>query len=56
MYAIRSYYDYESFGQNWERAAMIKARAVAGDLDAGQAFLKDLRPYVWRKSLSYNFV
>ena len=23
---------YESFGQNWERAALIKARAVAGDI------------------------
>ncbi len=47
---------YESFGQNWERAAMIKARAVAGDLDAGALFLKDLRPYVWRKSLDFNAI
>ena len=30
---------YESFGQNWERAALIKARPVAGDLAAGQALL-----------------
>ncbi len=28
---------YESFGQNWERAALIKARPVAGDIAAGQA-------------------
>ncbi len=27
---------YESFGQNWERAAMIKARPVAGDIAAGE--------------------
>ena len=27
---------YETLGQNWERAALIKARAVAGDLDAGR--------------------
>ena len=33
---------YESFGQNWERAAMIKARVVAGDVDAGAGFLKPL--------------
>ena len=30
---------YESMGQNWERAAMIKARPVAGDLDLGARFL-----------------
>jgi [glutamine synthetase] adenylyltransferase / [glutamine synthetase]-adenylyl-L-tyrosine phosphorylase len=44
---------YESFGQNWERAAMIKARPVAGDIDAGEALLKDLSPYIWRKYLDY---
>jgi glutamate-ammonia-ligase adenylyltransferase len=44
---------YESRGQNWERAAMIKARAVAGDRKAGEAFLSELRPYVWRKYLDY---
>jgi glutamate-ammonia-ligase adenylyltransferase len=44
---------YESRGQNWERAAMIKARAVAGDMAAGQAFLKELLPYVWRKYMDY---
>jgi glutamate-ammonia-ligase adenylyltransferase len=44
---------YESFGQNWERAAMIKARAVAGDADAASAFLAELGPYVWRKYLDF---
>jgi glutamate-ammonia-ligase adenylyltransferase len=44
---------YESFGQNWERAAMIKVRAVAGDLDRGDAFIRHLRPFVWRKSLDF---
>jgi glutamate-ammonia-ligase adenylyltransferase len=44
---------YESFGQNWERAAMIKARAVAGDVEAGQRFLKELAPFIWRKYLDY---
>jgi glutamate-ammonia-ligase adenylyltransferase len=42
---------YESFGQNWERAALIKARPIAGDLAAGEAFLKDLTPFIWRKYL-----
>lgn len=44
---------YESRGQNWERAAMIKARPVAGDLAAGKAFLKELTPYVWRKYMDF---
>ena len=44
---------YESAGQNWERAAMIKARPVAGDIDAGEAFLDSLRPFIWRKSLDF---
>ncbi|MGB6120194.1 MAG: bifunctional [glutamine synthetase] adenylyltransferase/[glutamine synthetase]-adenylyl-L-tyrosine phosphorylase [Mesorhizobium sp.] len=44
---------YESRGQNWERAAMIKARPVAGDFAAGAAFLKELQPYVWRKYMDY---
>ena len=44
---------YESVGQNWERAALIKARPVAGDLAAGHAILGDLAPYIWRKYLDY---
>lgn len=44
---------YEAFGQNWERAAMIKARAVGGDRKAGEDFLKFLRPFVWRKNLDF---
>jgi [glutamine synthetase] adenylyltransferase / [glutamine synthetase]-adenylyl-L-tyrosine phosphorylase len=44
---------YESVGQNWERAALIKARPIAGDLDAGQAFLANLAPFIWRKYLDF---
>jgi glutamate-ammonia-ligase adenylyltransferase len=44
---------YESRGQNWERAAWIKARACAGDQQVGEAFLKELAPYVWRKHLDF---
>ena len=44
---------YESVGQNWERAALIKARPVAGDLAAGHAVLADLAPYIWRKYLDF---
>jgi len=44
---------YEGRGQNWERAAFIKARPVAGDREAGAAFLRDLVPFVFRKYLDY---
>ncbi|HEY1506535.1 MAG TPA: bifunctional [glutamine synthetase] adenylyltransferase/[glutamine synthetase]-adenylyl-L-tyrosine phosphorylase [Stellaceae bacterium] len=44
---------YESAGQNWERAAFIKARPVAGDRDAALAFLGELRPFLWRKNLDF---
>jgi [glutamine synthetase] adenylyltransferase / [glutamine synthetase]-adenylyl-L-tyrosine phosphorylase len=47
---------YESRGQNWERAALIKARACAGDLAVGEALLRDLSPFIWRKFLDYAAV
>ncbi len=47
---------YESMGQNWERAAMIKARPVAGDLALGWSFLEAIRPFVWRRSLDFAAV
>jgi glutamate-ammonia-ligase adenylyltransferase len=47
---------YESAGQNWERAALIKARVCAGDIAAGNALLKDLSPFVWRKYLDFAAV
>jgi glutamate-ammonia-ligase adenylyltransferase len=47
---------YESRGQNWERAALIKARACAGDLAAGKALLGELSPFIWRKYLDFAAV
>ena len=44
---------YESVGQNWERAAFIKARPVLGDLEAGRRFVTALKPFIWRRSLDY---
>ena len=44
---------YESWGQNWERSALIKARYVAGDSDVARKFLSELIPFVWRKSLDF---
>ncbi|CAN3990216.1 hypothetical protein MCBRY_001036 [Methylocystis bryophila] len=48
-----AYAYYESMGQNWERAAFIKARPAAGDIEAGEIFLKELQPFIWRKH--YDF-
>ncbi|MGG7568461.1 bifunctional [glutamine synthetase] adenylyltransferase/[glutamine synthetase]-adenylyl-L-tyrosine phosphorylase [Rhodovulum sp. DZ06] len=44
---------YESLGRTWERAAFIKARAAAGDVAAGEAFLQRLTPFIWRKHLDF---
>ncbi|HTW25663.1 MAG TPA: bifunctional [glutamine synthetase] adenylyltransferase/[glutamine synthetase]-adenylyl-L-tyrosine phosphorylase [Acetobacteraceae bacterium] len=44
---------YESMGQNWERAAMIRARPVAGDLALGSQFLEAIRPFIWRRHLDF---
>jgi glutamate-ammonia-ligase adenylyltransferase len=44
---------YESLGQNWERAALIKARPAAGDIALGERFLKSLRPFIWRRHLDF---
>ncbi len=47
---------YESWGQCWERAALIKARPVAGNRDLGAAFLKEVEPFVYRRYLDYTTV
>ncbi len=44
---------YEGMGQNWERAAFIKARACAGDPATGEQFLKSLEPFIWRRHLDF---
>ncbi|MFC0388767.1 bifunctional [glutamine synthetase] adenylyltransferase/[glutamine synthetase]-adenylyl-L-tyrosine phosphorylase [Muricoccus vinaceus] len=47
---------YESFGQNWERAAMLKARPVAGDRALGDQLLAEIRPFVWRRHLDFAMI
>lgn len=44
---------YEMLGQNWERAALIKARPVAGDKPLGVALLAELAPFIWRRYFDY---
>ncbi|HRI71542.1 MAG TPA: bifunctional [glutamate--ammonia ligase]-adenylyl-L-tyrosine phosphorylase/[glutamate--ammonia-ligase] adenylyltransferase, partial [Polyangium sp.] len=40
---------YELFGRTWERAALVRARPVAGDIDFGDEALAALEPFVWRR-------
>jgi glutamate-ammonia-ligase adenylyltransferase len=47
---------YENLGQNWERAALIKARPIAGDKSLGGTFIADLAPFIWRKYFDYGSI
>lgn len=47
---------YESQGRTWERAALLKARVVAGDAALGAELLDALHPFVWRRSLDLSAV
>ncbi len=45
---------YQNHGRDWERYAMIKARVIAGDREAGERLLAGLRPFVYRRYLDYG--
>lgn len=47
---------YESWGETWERQALIKARPVAGDMALGQDFLRIVLPFIYRKYLDYGAI
>ncbi len=47
---------YESQALAWERAAFIRSRACAGDLELGQYFTQALRPFVWRRGLDFGAI
>lgn len=47
---------FEAMGRTWERAAWIKARAAAGAVEAGAAFIDRLAPFVWRRHLDFAVV
>jgi glutamate-ammonia-ligase adenylyltransferase len=52
--AMEQYYQRE--GRDWERYALIKARPVAGDLDAGAELLERLSPFVYRRYIDFGAV
>lgn len=45
---------YESWGETWERQAMIKARLCAGSELLGQAFHRMIRPFIYRQTLDVS--
>jgi [glutamine synthetase] adenylyltransferase / [glutamine synthetase]-adenylyl-L-tyrosine phosphorylase len=45
---------YLGWGRTWERAVLMKAAPLAGDLDLGKDFLKELEPFIYRKHLDYS--
>jgi glutamate-ammonia-ligase adenylyltransferase len=45
---------YQDQGRDWERYAMIKARVVAGDQQAGARLLEILRPFTYRRYLDFS--
>ncbi len=47
---------YLDYGQTWERAMLLKARPVAGDMTLGQAFLDGIVPFIYRRYLDYTTV
>jgi glutamate-ammonia-ligase adenylyltransferase len=47
---------YESWGQTWERSALLKARPVAGDGAVGKEFMERILPFVYRKYLDYSAI
>jgi len=47
---------YLEYGQTWERAMLIKARAVAGDMLLGKAFVEGVSAFVYRRYLDYSSV
>jgi glutamate-ammonia-ligase adenylyltransferase len=47
---------YETVGQNWERAAFIKARFVAGDPFEARAFLDEMKAFIWRRNLDFGAI
>jgi len=54
---MRSYETYyELYGQSWERMMLLKGTVVAGDEEFGERLLKNLRPFIFRRSIDYKLI
>lgn len=38
----------------WHRLALMKARPIAGDIEAGETFLREITPFIWRQNLDFR--
>lgn len=47
---------YERWAKSWEFQALLKARAIAGDLELGEAYVAAVQPKVWTSAARENFV
>lgn len=47
---------YQDQGREWERYAMLKARPIAGDIDAGHTLLQALTPFIYRRYLDFGAI
>jgi glutamate-ammonia-ligase adenylyltransferase len=45
---------YQSMGDTWERAALLRARAAAGAIDAGGHLLDELARFIYRRYLDFD--
>jgi glutamate-ammonia-ligase adenylyltransferase len=55
--SLKSYEEYyESWGQMWERAMLLRARPVAGDIKLGREFLDMIRPFAYRKYIDFEAI
>jgi glutamate-ammonia-ligase adenylyltransferase len=52
--SCRAYY--ESWAEGWERQALLKARPIAGDRALGDAFMEMAEAFVFRRSVSAEFI
>jgi len=51
--AVEHYY---YWGDTWERAALIQARPISGDMELGMKFIRDIDQFVYKKSLDYESI
>ncbi len=47
---------YESWGETWERLALIKATYCAGDKKLADAFFEDIQRFVYRRYLDFSTI
>ena len=45
---------YQNLGQTWERAALLRARPVAGEVEIGNNLLAELSPFIYRRYLDFD--